>query len=377
MKINLFYSWQSDLPNNSNRGLIQSCIEISLKEIFNENNNITEYKIESDSRDEVGTPDLVSSIFSKIDECDILLADISIINSNSELRKVPNPNVLIELGYASARIGWEKIICLFNKDYGRIEDLPFDIRSRKPLLYSTQNKETDKKNLKKILKIQIQNVIDNHIGNKKYIKSIKSEIDFGLQSILIELAKILYFREVPKCYNYNHLLHIDELTLISDLTNKKILGFQLFRTFDIEDFKNFFNDEVNMHFLDDKGRNILARIILALRDLKKVFNNIDYYQKCEKEMKFFLIDAHKMNPNNPEHSYILMEKKGKEQEIVLNSGSFSSNDLEYLLHYYIIKENCVASICQIILSLIEEINNWSRCTGDYFLFNERLFNHKL
>ena len=376
MKINLFYSWQSDLPSNSNRGFIQSSIEMSLKEIFKENSNISEYKIESDSRDEVGTPDLVNSIFSKIDQCDILLADISIINSNSELRKVPNPNVLIELGYASAKIGWEKIICFFNKDYGKIEDLPFDIRSRKPLVYSTQNKEIEKKNLVKTLKIQIQSILDNHIGNKKYIKSIKSEVDFGLQSILIELAKILYFREVPKCYNYNYLLHIDELTLISDLKNKKMLGFQLFRTFDIEDFKSFFNDEVNMHFLDNKGRNILARIILALRKLKEVFNNIDYYQKCEKEKKFFLIDAHKMNPDNPEYSYILMEKIEKGQGVVLNSGSFTSNDLEYLLHYYIIKEDYIPSICQIILSLIEEVNNWSRCTGDYFLFNERLFNHK-
>lgn len=33
MKRTIFYSWQSDLPNNSNRGFIESCIESSLKDL--------------------------------------------------------------------------------------------------------------------------------------------------------------------------------------------------------------------------------------------------------------------------------------------------------------------------------------------------------
>ncbi len=101
MKIKIFYSWQSDLPNNTNRSLIKSCLEKVKTEIFNANDKISEIIIDSDSRDESGTPDLVNSIFSKIDQCDIFVADISLVNSESQTRRTPNPNVLIELGYAS------------------------------------------------------------------------------------------------------------------------------------------------------------------------------------------------------------------------------------------------------------------------------------
>lgn len=35
-----------------------------------------------------------------------------------------NPNVLIELGYASSKLGWDRILCIHNLMYGKIEDLP-------------------------------------------------------------------------------------------------------------------------------------------------------------------------------------------------------------------------------------------------------------
>ncbi len=124
MKLNIFYSWQSDLPNNTNRGFIESCLSNALKSIYKKNTSLSECKIESDSRGESGTPDLAANIFSKIDICDILIADVSIINKNVESRKTSNPNVLIELGYASSVLGWENIICVFNDDYGKKEELP-------------------------------------------------------------------------------------------------------------------------------------------------------------------------------------------------------------------------------------------------------------
>src|SRR5205085_1155266 len=39
-------------------------------------------------------------------------------------RPTPNPNVLIELGYAAHRHGWNGILCVFNAATGRVEDLP-------------------------------------------------------------------------------------------------------------------------------------------------------------------------------------------------------------------------------------------------------------
>ena len=57
---------------------------------------------------------------------------------------MPNPNVLIELGYAIKTLGWSKIICLFNSQTGKIEDLPFDINHNRVTAY-TSNLENKKR----------------------------------------------------------------------------------------------------------------------------------------------------------------------------------------------------------------------------------------
>lgn len=211
MKLNIFYSWQSDLPNNTNRGFIEDCLEKSLKTIYEKNNCLSEWISESDSRDESGTPDIVNSIFSKIDRCDIFICDISIINQNTNFRKTSNPNVLIELGYASNVIGWKNIICVFNDDYGVKEELPFDIRFRKPLGYSTTKDKTEaKKKLLSLLGRSIQEIIDNRLNNKRFYNSIKREVDLSLQAILFDFLKILYFTDSnnDRRLDYNRLLHL-------------------------------------------------------------------------------------------------------------------------------------------------------------------------
>ena len=78
----------------------------AVKQLKNEIIEVSEFSIESDSRNDIGTPDLAESIFSKIEKCDILVADISIINAESNCRPTPNPNVLLEVGFAAKAISW-------------------------------------------------------------------------------------------------------------------------------------------------------------------------------------------------------------------------------------------------------------------------------
>ena len=96
--------------------------------------------------------------------------------------------------------------------YGKIEDLPFDIRHRKPIAYTPESKT-----LTKNLIYQIQEIIDNRISNKKYYTSIKREIDNALQAILIDTSKLLFFGERQKCYDYNLILHMTRDELLKEL----------------------------------------------------------------------------------------------------------------------------------------------------------------
>jgi len=359
------------LPNNTNRGYIKKAIEKAIKEICSKNNNISECIIESDSRNESGTPDLVNVIFAKIDQCDIFISDISIINSMEKTRKCPNPNVLIELGYACSRIGWEKVLCLYNSDYWKIEDLPFDIRSRKPIIYSTQNTI----DLSQVLISQIQDIIDNNISNNKFHNSVKLKIDSGLYTILTDLMKLFYFRETPKCYNCNLLLHMTNENIEYELKNKKILGFQLYKNevVDINIFTTFYNNQINIQFLNAKEKNILARIILQLEELKKILNNKNNYEELEIENKYALIDAYEMNSNNPKWSLILTEKLHGNKWIVLDSGQFDIKIHKKLLNYHSIKDNSLKHVSNMIFGLMREINEWTRVTWVSFMLGESLF----
>jgi hypothetical protein len=127
MKQIIFYSWQSDLPNASNRGFILSALENAAA------------SIKADDTVEVtqgvpGAPDIASTIFAKITAADVFVADVS-ITGRGDKRATPNPNVLIELGYAFKALGHERVILVFNRAFGKIEELPFDLRMRRVLSY--------------------------------------------------------------------------------------------------------------------------------------------------------------------------------------------------------------------------------------------------
>lgn len=376
MKLTIFYSWQSDLPNNSNRGFIYSCLEKALKEVYKNNEIISEFFIESDSRGDEGTPDLVSSIFSKIDSCDIFIADISIINEEANTRKTPNPNVLIELGYACSKIGWEKTICVFNSDYGNIEKLPFDIRNRKPIIYHTKvDKEINKESFVKLLANSIQVIIDSKLSNKKFYKSIKIEVDLGMQAILFDILKILYFdhSENIKKYEYNRLLHITKEELVSELKEKEFLGFQLYKNhnLNISDFKEFFNDDSNMHFFNEKEKNILAQFIIVLKRLSKLFMSKEVFNFSEKSSKYIVISGRKMNPSNPKNGYLLLEKIKKNKGIVRDSGDFKNISENEMLNLITIKTEYLNTVAQAILEVTAIANDWIRETGGVFIINDR------
>lgn len=137
MQFAAFYSWQSDLPNNTNRGFIEGCLAKAAKRLAEVGREIgVEVAIERDTLDTPGTPDIAATIFEKIRSSSAFIADVTVINPTAESRRVCNPNVALELGYAASSITWERVICVFNLAYGRMpEDLPFDLRGRRVISY--------------------------------------------------------------------------------------------------------------------------------------------------------------------------------------------------------------------------------------------------
>lgn len=383
MKVTVFYSWQSDLPNSTNRGFIEKCIKDSLKQVFNEDKRITEWALESDSRDESGTPDIVSTLLSKIDKCDIFIADTSIINSESEYRKTSNPNVLFELGYASNKIGWEKIICTFNLYYGKVEDLPFDIRFRKPLLFKYSGKEEKPtKILRSQIKSSIKNIIDNQLSNKKFYSVLKREVDSVFQTMLFDFMKLFYFSDKGSLgKSYDQLFHISLDEIVEQVKDNVFLGFQLFKKQESPflDFDKFINDRVNMHFFTDKEESILIKLIMLLRNFEDIHDHQNFYKQTNNDAtkKYAVVDSHKMNPVNPPGSFLLLKKIDNEKGQVQDSGNFKDFNQDKLLKYFRINPEYAFSYAQYIHDIINSMNEWIRATGNFFVMNQRLFEDQM
>lgn len=146
----IFYSWQSDLPNKVNRGFILDCLERAVRAVSNENLSL-EFDIDRDTLDVSGSPDIVATIFNKIDNAALFVADVTIVTGGEGQRRSPNPNVLVELGYAANQHSWDNIICILNLAFGKIEELPFDLRTRRVIAYNLAPEATEKTDARKEL----------------------------------------------------------------------------------------------------------------------------------------------------------------------------------------------------------------------------------
>lgn len=137
-KFKLFYSWQSDLPGSKTRNFIRNCIDKAI-DLAEESETIEAERDEA-TAGVTGSPNIVTTLFNKIDDCDLFVADISLcfMETQEGKKKSPNPNVMLELGYAVRVLGWERVICLCNVDYGN--EYPFDIAHNRITNYSLDGK---------------------------------------------------------------------------------------------------------------------------------------------------------------------------------------------------------------------------------------------
>ncbi len=131
----VFYSWQSWTDAGANRNFIEDCLERAIKEIRKDNSLRLDPVIDRDTQGVPGSADIANTIFGKIVEADVFVADVSFVNDAAPGRRTPNPNVLVELGYALSKLGEGKVVCVHNLVTGRVEDLPFDIRGRNVATY--------------------------------------------------------------------------------------------------------------------------------------------------------------------------------------------------------------------------------------------------
>ncbi|MBD2662998.1 hypothetical protein B6N60_00526 [Richelia sinica FACHB-800] len=327
--LNIFYSWQSDSPSSSNRSLIKNALNKAIKSLNKNSEDIKiEMRIDTATDNLSGSPDIAASIFEKISNSHIFICDATIINPLSPLEKIalpfyqknkrltPNPNVLIELGFAASYLGWDKIICVVNTSQSRLEDLPFDIRGRRMCQYKYPDKLKSEKS-------KIQDNLANHI--KSQLMDIISRMD-NIKSP--DLITSILSNKFIECTNYlgvflnyfleNKLGH----KKAEDVVNESICTVS--QNFDLsaieEIVKIFENKDINelSNAVTESGKNLSWKEFMIT-----AFKRIS--SECENLLSKY------GSSGNPE----LIVKLERIKDISVNMINFiNSNDSQYMREIY-------------------------------------------
>jgi hypothetical protein len=169
MEVTIFYSWQSDLPGSTNRSFIEKALKQAIQAIKSENILTLELVMDRDTAGVPGSPPIADTIFAKIEQAGVFVCDVTTINDGFPTRPTPNPNVLVELGFALKVLGSSRIIMVANLAYGSIENLPFDLRGRRVVTYDIREENPDKAPKRKSL----SNALKGHLIES--LKTIESE----------------------------------------------------------------------------------------------------------------------------------------------------------------------------------------------------------
>lgn len=141
MPQHIFFSWQIDRLPLTGRNLIERALGDAIAAIKADaeiDPAHRELAIDRDTSGVPGSPPLVETIFAKVDAATAFLSDLTYVATRADGRLMPNPNVLLEHGWALRALTWRRVISVMNIAHGSPEThlLPFDLQHfRRPILY--------------------------------------------------------------------------------------------------------------------------------------------------------------------------------------------------------------------------------------------------
>jgi len=352
----IFFSWQSDLPSGVTRVLIEKAIEQVLAARKNVSVHLNE-NVDRDTMNTSGSPDIVDSVFNKIDSCSVFVADISLINEHSAEKRTPNPNVLIELGYAIKTIGWENIILVFNEAYGKISDIPFDLRQRRTLKYAALSGEVKQPAQDKLttdIAQIISEMLDRQLPSDTIKTNIKLEIDNEIMKIGNHIYKLLYgFSEFISPKDVLDLVDLQGNEISELATSQKVIGFQVLKSWSKYATKlDMIKDNiVYSKYMDEVKVSAIIELNNSLRIAEGNFLESRFYTKVLVKGKPVKSKGYQIESSRIVGHYTLKTTTGTN---IVDSGYFHSTDKNDLLFEYHTVED---EIFVLVLVLTEVLEN--------------------
>ena len=379
----IFYSWQNDLEKKTHRNFIENCLKAALRSLEKDARIYMEY--DRDTNGVNGSPDITTTIFDKIDKSVLFVCDVSIINSDYNGRKTPNPNVLMELGYAANKLGWDRIICLFDINTGTIEELPFDLRQKRITTYDANKKDE----LTRISKILSVNIKDLYVKGKLFNPLndyVKGKIDRLLLETLKPFANILYssISMSEGLSNVSSLLNCKMDEIEEKIKSKQFPAFLVLNDFLLENsnLQEILKDLFSSSYFPKEW----SYTVLELMDWIREYNW--FISERNKEYPFVALDtknynnlapvnAHSINKSNPQNSFLILEITDKDGHRyvdtkggkVINQTHYAVDSPLVLKETFCVKEKFISTFSQKIYKLIKICLSWLEITDSEFILD--------
>lgn len=379
----IFYSWQNDLDCKTHRYYIEKCLKKALKNLEKDASIYVDY--DRDTKGKNGSPDITTTIFDKIDKSVLFICDISIVNSDYNGRKTPNPNVLIELGYAASKLGWDRIICLFDINTGIIEELPFDLRQKRITSFNPY----EDGEVERVSKILAENIKDLYVKGQLFNPLndyIKGKIDRSILAVAKQMTNLVFgtitlssgLEQVP------NLLNCSFEEVEAHISSIQFPGFIALNDFyeETTNLQDILKDLFSSAYFPKEW----SFTVLELLDWIRVYSW--FISKRNKEYPFervsstnydnlVALDAHSINAKNLENSFLIIEtidKNGKryvdtEGGKVINTTHYPTDNAPSLRYCYCLKQNIVNKFADRIYKLITICNNWLDITDGEFILD--------
>jgi hypothetical protein len=139
----VFWSWQADTQGKTGRHFVRAALADAVRALKqpedveepSERETREALHLDHDRQGVPGSPDLARTIFGKIDQAAVFVADVTLVaqmqgEDRGAKKKLINSNVAIEYGYAVRALGDQSILMVQNVHYGKREDLPFDLKHK-------------------------------------------------------------------------------------------------------------------------------------------------------------------------------------------------------------------------------------------------------
>lgn len=294
-KLNLFFSWQSDIA------YIKTNISDKIKNAIREfNQEQTDYEVvyTTDNRGDAQHDKIEDNVLANIKNAEIFVADLTPLICYRKQKYLLNPNVLIELGFAMRQMNMGKQIVLVANTHENMPEidiakLPFDINHNSINL--NPNTNYFKCRIREYIKYLRQN------GSQQVERNVINHDTQIFQKFDAEINQVV----------------VDEMIEWIG-SNLKVSTWW----YDKMDFIINWNHEIKNHFLDSELQNLINDFTASIQECKTflaLHTSPSYHTWHEdqenmskheiehcKRFQWYVWDNHDLSPEQHDRIYLVM-----------------------------------------------------------------------